>query len=875
LSSLPSRDQAYEAFLSSSGLEIWTTSLGAYRELFEGDEDVREAGPVDIRCALTIAFYVAWLSMRCGEDGRRDCAMAYVHSLSARLARVPPFGGREGTLIEAVIAAAKGYQAAARRLMKEIEAPPVEIALLAVPAQAMPRAAGLKPFILDGSGHRFVPALYFYGSALLDLGYQSSAHELLKRHRELAESSLVIDLRGQLLELAGEWSEARDKYDNSEWASHFYRCSVCDLILGGSVDRLAQWPPETVKKFTAGMADFSGETDRAGVLRSASFVRACRWTGFDNWLVLFELGRLGFQRRHHTEAERYLAAAVHAAPEPFRFPIHSLRFANLTWLRSATDADTNPEALEAGYAALLEPAREDQRAQIRTWIGRFPGESEVLDPVPMSDDDYEIGNAHQIRGSVPEAVARWCACIARSNTPRAFHQLLRTFASFGFERTASRLAETVALEFEDSFFELWELADTIAGVLEEQPASRVGGGFLNDQLVKVEARLEELVGSEFQNAVRAFDHFLKRHRLGPARSMLARAERLAEGSEELLLLAIARRRAAAGGWDPRALDALHLAQRQSKDRFERLLIARELVAFGDHTNARTILNEEEVFSGKKDMAPIEYVLALQCAKLCARDEEQKLLDAAATESLKRDVAAGRFLRYGKRFLDRLNEYLAGGLLEIALPARPDAPEVQTSDWHEMMTALERFRLDRQGEPELRLLNEKVTDLSGADSPWSRFALWGLHLDRFDAHLQVIDRLRPPVGEDETPMARDLSFVRSRAQQVAQLWRAHLLATEPSHADRQLDDIRVFLEEEKALTGQWDRLRNVEAEEPTRYALGYAEQGASLLAHISSDEGGALLWPPFLDLQRAVVEDAQVLATRLQERAAALRQRLAV
>ena len=868
------RDQAYEAFLSSSDLETWTASFAAFREIFEGDEDVLDARPVDVRRALTIALYTGWLSARCGDEERRDRTTRWLHDLGARQAKAPPSAGGEAILIQAVVAAAKGYVTSARELLKDFAAPvPVEIALLTVPQRATPRAAALKPYVLECAGHAFIPVLYFYGSALLDLGYQSSVDELLKRHGGASASSPAIDLRGQLLELAGSWSAARDQYAGSEWGSHAYRLAVCNLILGEPIDALAKWPPEAARKFTAGMLDFSGETDRAGVFRSVSFVRACRWSGFDNWLVHFELGRLGFQRRRHAEAERHLAAAARAAPEPYRFPIHSLRFTNLTWLGTAMEVLTSPEALEAGYAALQEQATEEQRARIRTWIGGFEGESELLEPVASSSDDYERGNAHQIRGSVPDALACWCSCISKSYTPRAFIELLKIFASYGFEGTAASLAETVELEGEASFFDLWELARAIAEVLEKQPPGRIARGLLKERLDSVEKRMEELVESEFQNAIRAFRYFLKRRRLSPALRMLTRAERLAEGPEELLLLAIGRRMAAGGGWDPRTLEILRLAQRQSSDRFERLIIARELVTMGDLASARTILSEEGAFSDTRDFTPIEYVVALQCAKVCGGEEHRKLLEAAAGDALKRDIAAGRFLRYGKHFLERLNKHLSGESLQIALPDRAGAPEAELSSWSELVEAIKRFQSSRQTWQELRLLNEQVEALSRAGSPCSRFALWGLHLDRFDAHLGMIDRLRPAVADDETPMARDLSLVRPRARQAAQLWRAHLLASEPAYAERLLGEIRAFFHEEKELTERWDRLRNAEAEEPSNQALGYAKRGSVLLEDIGTADENAALWPPFLNVRRAVVDDAKSLADRLQERAASVRERV--
>lgn len=867
------RDQAYAAFLGNCDLGTWSASFDAFREILEGAENVRDATPMDIRRALTLAIYLAWLSERYGDQGQRDHANACLQELSAKLADVRLSDGAESILIQTVIAAAKGYHAAAAGRLKDYTAVvPVEVALLAVPERPTPRAAALMAYVIDSARTPFIPAVYFFGSALLDLGYQSSVEDLLRRYRAVASSSPAIDLRGQLLELSGSWTAARDVYSHSDWASHAYRLAVCNLILGESVDRLATWPPQAATKFIAGMLEFSGETDRAGVFRSAAFVHACRSSGFDNWLVHFELGRLGFQRRHHAEAENHLAVAARTAPCQYRFPIQSLRFTNLTWLGEAMDVPMNPEALEAGCAALQETRDEEQCAPIRTWIGRIDGESELLEPVAACRDKFERGNAHQIRGNVPDALACWCSSIGARYTPRAFFNLLKIFASYGFERTSAAFAGIVEQESEASFFDLWELARAIAEVLDKQPSQRIPGGVLKEALNRVETRIEELVGSEFQNAIRAFHYFFEQRRLTLAQRMLTRAERLAEGSEELLLSAIGRRKLSAGGWDPRAIEALRRAQRQSNNRFERLVIAREFVTFGDLAAARSILTEEGAFSGRGDFTPIEFIVALQCAKLCCSEDQRKLLEESARDALRRDAEAGRFIGYGQRFLERLNAHLDAGPLHIAFPGRETPPAHRLSTWLELENAINRFQSVRAAGQELRLLNEQVQALSGTGSPYSRFALWGLHLDRFDAHLGIIDRLRPAVAEYETPMARDSSPSRPRARQVTLFWREYLLTREPAEAERLLGRIRAFVEEEKQLTNRWEKLRQLDSEEPSNRVLAYAKQGATLLEHIALDGGSAALWPPFLHIDQAVVADARELAGRLQARASSVRDR---
>lgn len=864
-------DHAYQRFLSTSDLESWSASLDVYRDVFAPATDLVAVRPADIRRALTLSLYVAWLAARCGDWAGRDRALRGLDELGARLAGQPTLEGTEGAMIRAIIAAAKGYNGTAWRLVAELSPLPVEILLLTVPDRALRKAKLLEPYVRAGKPC-FVPALYFYGSALLDLGYQHATKNLLEQHPEAASSALLIDLRGQLLELAGSWGEARDQYKASNWISHAYRHAVCDLILGAPVERLAQAPTEEIARFVAGMSDFSGETDRAGVLRSESFIRACRWSGFDSWLVQFELGRVSFQRRRHAEAERYLSAASRSAPAAFRFPIQDLRFTNLGWLGTAMEIQTIPEAIHVGEQALQEPGKDDARASIRLWIAETIRDLAPNDPLLTSSNHFLRGRAQKLRGNIPDAIAAWCSEIADRHTPRAFHELIRVFASYGFEQTASRLAETAALESEDSFFELSELAGVLADTIAFHVPVRVDGARLGAVLAAVESRMEAIVEAEFQHAIRAFHHFAARKRLEPLQRMLARAETLAEGPEELLQLAIARRRVGVGAGDPAALDFLHAAQRQSTARLERLLIARELAHFGDLSNARRVLNEERVLSDPRGLTAIEYVLALGTAAACAEDDHRRQLEACAVAALKEDLESGRFASSRDLCVERLNGCVAGAPLELAFERKASRTDGEASEYAELVAELKRLNASRSIEHELGVLNKQVEAMSGQGSPSARFALLGLHLERLDTYKKKIDWLRPVVADDELPLDRDLSPIRPRAKRLAALWRAYFQADSEGAAQR-LEEIRSFHAVDCALAARWDRLRSAEAAAPTRFAIGCARQAAVLLRQISEGEH-LVLWPSFLDVGSAVTADANVLTARMQAHESSLRERLA-
>src|SRR5262245_53130648 len=170
MSSASSMDQAYESFLGSTDCATWTSCLREYGEILDEAVDPQDARPVDLRRALTITNYVAWLARRDGDDQAANEAVRQSKALEVRVNRAARPRGREATLIDAVIAAAKGYHATARRMVQALaDPPPVDVAVLTAPERSAQRAAWLKPFVLDGMGPTFVPALYFYGASLLDL----------------------------------------------------------------------------------------------------------------------------------------------------------------------------------------------------------------------------------------------------------------------------------------------------------------------------------------------------------------------------------------------------------------------------------------------------------------------------------------------------------------------------------------------------------------------------------------------------------------------------------------------------------------------------------------------------------------------------------
>ncbi|HEV7266745.1 MAG TPA: hypothetical protein VGN83_17760 [Falsiroseomonas sp.] len=845
-----SLDRAYDAFLNSCDLATWSACLEEYAGA--GVAGTPAPRPQDLRRALTLATYVAWLA-RCEADAAAGArAESHRQALEARVQAEPAADPHEAVLIAAVGAAARGYRATARRMVDALAEPlPVELAVLTAPSRRALKAGRLRPYVLSAGATPFMPAVCLYGDALLELGYLGDAAAVAARHRGATPCAPWIDLQGQLHELAADWRRAREAYAASPWALHGYRAMVCGLILGEPVEHLAGWPAEQAARFCTGMDDFGGEADRAAIVRSESFVRACRWNGFDNWLVRFELGRLGFQRRRHAEAERHLAAATRTAPPAYRSPILSLRFTNLTWLGDEFELDLTPEALEAGHAALQQmPA--DRSAFIRTWLSGQGGERGLLGPVLEGSDRYHAGIAHAQQGNTPAAAAAWSACLAESHVPRAHFELLKAFAAAGFGQTASRFAEAVEREAEDGFFDLWELADALA-------ACSAGDGPLGAILARVQARLQMLVQADFQHAIRAFQHFHRQAQPEPAARMLTQAERLAEGPEELLRLAIARRRAAGGEMDAAALQALRRAEPQSSDRLERLLIAREFAHQGQLTEARSLLAGEGVLAGAQDLTPAEHLLAIDVAGRCSvGDAASQAIAQAAVATLRRDADAGRFLRFGQRFADRLDRLLDRSLAMPELQdAAAQAAEGEASSWSAFVAQVERTAQDDQV---LRLLQSKVGSLGAAPSIPEALEIWRLHHERLDALVRAIRRRRPVVPDDRVPLACDDTPTRPRAQRLARLWRRTLLAGDDA------SEVRAFFEEEAHLTQDWLARRRRETLEPAAQAGQYAAECARLLYAMEATARRAEPWPAFLEIAAAFAADTRDLAQGLVDRA---------
>lgn len=866
----------YSTFLGTADLACWSACLREYRDLLDGPTEATAPQVTRFAEAICISIYVQWLGSLCGETALRnetavlfecfaDRAETAAHDVDEKL-RIGVMG---------VVAAGKGYHATARKLLEGLpgELSP-EHALLVIPASPAKRALMLKPYLFGHPGNRFLPAFYFYAHSLLDLGYMREVHNLLREYDSVSTNSLWIDLKGKLFELDGSWSEARDVYLKSAWTIHQYRSVICDIISGGTGSGDVGFSGMAQEKLKQGMLTFGGEIDQAELARSESFVNACRWNDFDSWLVSYELGKLSFRRRRHAEAEKHLKIAAEQAPQEFSFAVSSLRFVNLTWLGRPSitgGLEVNPETLECARRTLAAPGEERQKASIRNFIARATGETELLDPVAESGDPYELGDAHFTRGNTPDAIQCWCSAIREAFVPRAFHALMRQFADFRFEHTVRHLAEVVMLEAWDDFFELWELGNVLLKL------NRANGGGVTiagveEQLSRLEARLPQLAESDFQHLIRAFEFYWGYGRPDIATSLLGRAERLAESPEEYLQLAAARRNVGSADREVLGLDNLLRAEKESRDRLERLQVARELFHYRQVARARRVLKTEGVLDRTQILEPMEYVVVLECGEPCLSADELKGLAEDAREALVRDLKTGLYPAYGHRFVERLREHTSLGPIDLQgqLDSAPGRLRNKDDDsvWRSLKYNLKRLQNSRQAEEEKRILKEKVEELEGrgAAAVFFGYTLWGLVFSDLDTTVEGIKRIRPDLDESLVPISRSDSFLYNvRARRLSELWRGYLTSDDAQEKARRLQALRDFEREERELTHQWEASRQRETERPALRAGHLAEVARQILASIRSHEAQESPWPSFLGIRECIIRDTEELALRLSER----------
>jgi hypothetical protein len=854
---MPSLRDAYARFLGTADAATWRSCLDEYcRAPALSDRELAET--------LCLSIYVQWLGSLSGDGPLCAAAQDQERRLAALAAeRTTSSRTDDAAAARAVLAAGRGYHRTAERILgtRRDDRLPVELALLILPGSPAKRARLLKGPVLEAPGEPFLPAVYFYALAQLDLGAYQDVGTLIAREHARAASPLLVDLQGKLFELTGAWADARDAYAASDWPVHRYRRRICQIIVGGaSVSEADAGTAAGDEKLRQGMDRFETEIDQAEAARTSSFVNACRWQDFDNWLVDFELAKLSFQRRRHSEAERHFRNAATHAPEEYLLPINRLRFANLTWLGGRSivrDLPVNPETIECGLAAIAAPGDEAAKSAMRTFIAGAGQDHSVLRPVFESPEPYFRATAHDIVGNTPAAMRGWCESFTAAYQPRTVHRLIRFFATGQFDDTVLYLVDLVMRESWDAFFDVWELAAVVRGLL-VQDRSRFGGG-LESRLGDIEKRLEELAQTDFQHAIRAIEFFADHQRRDIAAGLLRRASRLAETPEEYLELAMAQRSVSPDDHEL-GRNSLDEAERQSTDRLERLQIAREWARSGRLQRARNLLGAEGALDGTHAFEPIEYIVTLQCGQPCLSPQELEDVSRRAEAALRKELLAGAHQKQRAAFVERLKDHASAITLSEAGAEENPFDRDEASVWQSLKSSLERSKQLTDLEEEKRLLSEiLMAGDGGSESLFFRYTVWDYLFRNIEALVEGIHGLRPPLDPSETPISRSDSVVAvGRARQLSDLWRTYLTArTDPDGAGpwRAIGD---FYSEERALTSAWDAIRAREMEEPLARTAVLAEYAADMLASIRDTEVKDSPWPFFLDLREHIVRDAERL-----------------
>jgi hypothetical protein len=893
----PTTDQAYARFLRSSDVASWVESMRVFCPPGGGGE--AEGDPEDVTRALIVTLYARWLGALCGQSEVVREAKANYASLSTRLLQAyrsePARASRMGL---GVLLAMSRYSVLGATYATPDELARPEVALLFEPSAAEDAAEALGKVVAASGREPFRPLLHSYGNALLRLGALTEARATAARFRTGGDGMLE-DIQGQIHEQAGEWQEARDVYARSPWRAHQYRAALCasirDGVAGVAGDLGARDRGGDVSRRE--MARFAPEIDQAEIARSMAFIEACRWVAFDDWLIRFELGKLAFRRRRHGEAEWSLRQASEDAPPGRRYPILSLRFSNLTWLAGEYHdraLPMIPEAIRVARDALRcaadpsESVDPDDESDIRLWIAGETGELDLLGPVLERGSHYNRGRAHALRGAVAGAVDCWLAAVHEGYYHRALLPLIAHLWACELFTSAELLARVIEHESRADFFALLELGQGLLASLEAGAGGAHGGARVQAALARVADRIHELCRSNYQNPMRAHELFLDIGDRHIAESLLNRAEQLADGAEERLAIAIARRQARpVQETDPRIVATLIQAERESRDRLERLQIAREYYYCGQQGRARRILREEGIVGERRSshirLGHVELAVVLWCARWLERDDVERL-GMEAIEALERDVDAGRH----PKEIDKLFEHLRFSLFLASEPLYllrfQPALETLQARWREVRA--------RDAPPDTGADDEEPGDLGSGPAPGRQdlvstlvtapkddasvrealskvareaeaatlgelLALWKLVRDRIDDHRARAVLVRPDVPEASTPMVESTTMIDSRTQELCDLWRRVLARQEGPAA------LEKFFENEEQLARAWEDSRRAQRARLTREAEPWHDCAERLVATLRRRAGETLGQHPYWDgFYQAIAEDARWLEERL-------------
>ncbi|MDJ0852482.1 MAG: hypothetical protein QNK04_29270 [Myxococcota bacterium] len=885
---------AFGQFLARSDLAGWNDSLEVL-EARAGRQGAAGALQAAVQ-ALTVSCYVRWLSHVSGNVAVGKSSRAAFDRLAARVAarhrESPSDDSRYGI---GIIAAWYGDKHEAERIIGALDRIRQDnILLLVTDDDNAERAARLKEFVFASDGSAFPPLVYFYCEDLLTLGSTNEVIRLIEAGRLAPEEPMTLDLLGKIHEQNTEWHMAEQVYARSSWPVHAYRAAICRCIDRG-VSTLSDGleavggESDSLKKY---LSSFEGEISQREFARTSAFVNACRWNQFDDWIIHYELAKLSFRLRRHAEAEKHFRAAFDQSPAAYRALVGNMRFANLTWMSKPTlyqDLDLTPETLECGRAAIAHAPEAEPLADTAAWIAVATGEEALVEPRAALEDPRIEGEVEARFGDRPAAIRIWREGLKQRYDPRLMHHWIALAATCRFDRTLLLLVEKILANSKQDFFVLWELGNELLEVYGRLRDYSDTMSRLDQVLKTVASRLEEMSHYKFQNLIRAYEFFIKSGRQDVAESLLGRASRLAESPEEFLELAIARRKVS---WfssregDQLGSTALRKAERESRDRLERLQIAREYCYYGDLERARSILIEERIFECPQDLTPAEHAEAMKSG-ICFRGDEAKVVYEAAVRNLASSRQSGLITHYPNRFADRLSGILrlddlrilrsrlaespaeASARDEVLAVDRPETPDRdrESPEESEDMSQWQAWRArvgkaEEAGDPEQ--LSSALAEIHGAldgQDIDTLIALWEWTYERANRNLQKAGQVRPGLDPEATPISKSGTVIDDwRAQELTDLWKQYIHSDDDSERERFLRQIEAFNAREAELLEDWERRMEVERRPFLANARAFGAAARAVASRLLAQDEDA--WPVFWKMPAALAEDVQALAVEL-------------
>ncbi|WP_157878082.1 hypothetical protein [Streptomyces torulosus] len=792
----------YETFLSSTDVPTWQASLHELLRRLNAATD-RHVRLRLLSQAVTVSGYLSWLSRVAGKPAAQRTAEDAQALLRDRLAAEGQPATAELRAVWGQILCWNGFTRLGRSLLTEAGELPTEYTVLGPDQPPVQRLARLRERVERRGGHTFLPLVFQYTLELVEIGAVHEARSVLTAPGIDQSSPLVLDLLGKIDERQGQWEAALARYRCSSWPDHRHRAAMLGIIVrsGDSGGPHLELDKPTLEV----LQGTDGELDQAELARCSAFLNACLWQPMDDWLIDLELGKLAFRRRHHFEADHHLRRSMSRAPAGAGFAIASLASTNLSWVLGISlfqGVSLVPEAVTLSEEALTLAGEEDdaRTASIAAWLAAETGDIKYVAAPGANWPDEDRARAQEARGEKATAIETSLTGYARTGNHRSAMRLVGELAAAQFTRAAGYLVDLVLSENSQDPLALLETAET---VLDVGLDTRTTGADGTDYATALFERMLSLGRFEFKDLVRACDLAAKHQRTDDAEDLLLLAGSRAESSSELLELAILQRRLREERPDDidreNTVAVLDRVLRQSRDRFERLQVAREYDFHGEHQRAQTILEEEGVWATDTDLSHAELTVALQCR---ITPEERRQLGERATRHLATDHEAGRLGTHPHLYAERLCEVLQATdfPIEEALARYRSRPRTETpaSGWishvEELDAALEDTTVD---------LGAVVTSASSARSFGHRLATIAHLRQKVDDLMLSYGKLTPEIVTDDPPVSRAYDNGDSpRALELSELWWAFL----DSGDDRTADRLHAFFEEEKTLVARWEAHR---------------------------------------------------------------------